>query len=126
MERGACALCAVLAEPDLEIALSGNVVALAAPAGRMPYELLLASREHEANPSRDGLFAAASLLRNAIRRLHQLEGSVPVNAWLHPSAHWHFELVPRLSVMAGLELGAEIYVNWLPPEEAAERLRARR
>ena len=51
------------------------------------------------------------------------EGAVPVNAWLHPSAHWHFELVPRLTVFAGLEFGAGIYPNWLPPEEAAARLR---
>jgi galactose-1-phosphate uridylyltransferase len=31
--------------------------------------------------------------------------------------------VPRISELAGIELGAELYVNWLPPEEAAERLR---
>ena len=33
------------------------------------------------------------------------------------------EIVPRLTVFAGLELGAGLYVNWLPPEEAATRLR---
>jgi len=32
-------------------------------------------------------------------------------------------LFPRLTVLAGLELGAEIFVNTLPPEEAAVRLR---
>ena len=46
-----------------------------------------------------------------------------MNAWLHPGAHWHFELLPRLTVFAGLEFGAGIYPNWLPPEEAAARLR---
>ena len=48
---------------------------------------------------------------------------MPLNAWLHTGAHWHFEVVPRLTVFAGLELGAGLYVNWLPPEEAAARLR---
>jgi UDPglucose--hexose-1-phosphate uridylyltransferase len=123
LERGACALCTILCETDLEIALSGNAIALAAPAGRMPYEVLIAPWEHEPNPSTDGLLAAASLLRDVLRRLQDLEGAVSVNAWLHPCAHWHFEVVPRLSVPAGLELGAGIYVNWLPPEEAAARLR---
>jgi UDPglucose--hexose-1-phosphate uridylyltransferase len=46
-----------------------------------------------------------------------------VNAWLHHGAHWHFEVVPRLPVLAGLELGGGIFVNWLAPEEAAARLR---
>ena len=43
------------------------------------------------------------------------EGPVPLNAWLHTGGHWHLELVPRLTVFAGLELGAGIYVNSLPP-----------
>jgi UDPglucose--hexose-1-phosphate uridylyltransferase len=55
--------------------------------------------------------------------LRDVEGPVPLNAWLHTGAHWHVELVPRLTVFAGLELGAEIYVNSLPPGEAAARLR---
>ena len=37
--------------------------------------------------------------------------------------HWHLELVPRLTVLAGVELGAGIYVNAVPPEDAAEALR---
>jgi UDPglucose--hexose-1-phosphate uridylyltransferase len=56
--------------------------------------------------------------------LHSAEGPVPLNAWLHTGAHWHVEVVPRLTVLAGLELGAGLYVNWLPPEEAAAALRS--
>ena len=65
---------------------------------------------------------AVTLLHEAVRRLHDVEGPTPVNAWLHTGAHWHIEVVPRLTVLAGLELGAGLYVNWLPPEEAASRL----
>jgi UDPglucose--hexose-1-phosphate uridylyltransferase len=32
-------------------------------------------------------------------------------------------LFPRLSILAGLELGAGVFVNSVPPDEAAERLR---
>jgi UDPglucose--hexose-1-phosphate uridylyltransferase len=123
LEPGRCALCEVLRTDNLEIALRGDVMLLTAPAGRAPYELLIAPRDHVAEPGEEGLAAAASLLRDAIRRLHDVEGPVPLNAWLHTGAHWHIELVPRLTVFAGLELGAGIYVNSLPPEDAAERLR---
>ncbi|MGH2920587.1 MAG: hypothetical protein ACRDKU_00750 [Gaiellaceae bacterium] len=34
----------------------------------------------------------------------------------------HVEVVPRLTVFAGLELGAGLYVNTLPPEDAAAAL----
>ena len=85
---------------------------------------MLAPSRHAAEPSEEDLVDAALLLRDAIRRLRGAEGPVPLNAWLHTGAHWHIELVPRLTVFAGLELGAGIYVNSLPPEEAAQRLRA--
>jgi UDPglucose--hexose-1-phosphate uridylyltransferase len=124
LEPGRCGVCDVLREERLEIAIRGNVVALAAPAGRAPYELVLAPSRHAAEPSEEDLVDAALLLRDAIRRLRGAEGPVPLNAWLHTGGHWHIELVPRLTVFAGLELGAGIYVNSLPPEEAAQRLRA--
>ena len=48
---------------------------------------------------------------------------MPLNAWLHAGGHWHIEVVPRLTVLAGIELGAGIYVNTLPPDDAALALR---
>ena len=124
LRRGSCGACAVLAERgSLEIAVRGDLALIAAPAGRAPYEQLILAEAHEAEPAEQDLLLAAELLRHAIRKLREAEGAVPVNAWLHPGAHWHFELVPRLTVFAGLEFGAGIYPNWLPPEEAAARLR---
>jgi galactose-1-phosphate uridylyltransferase len=50
---------------------------------------------------------------------------VPLNAWLHNHAEgWRIVVFPRLAILASLELGAGVYVNTLPPEEAAARLRA--
>jgi UDPglucose--hexose-1-phosphate uridylyltransferase len=42
---------------------------------------------------------------------------------VHPRRHWHIEVLPRLSTLAGLELGAGYYVNTLAPESAAGMLR---
>jgi UDPglucose--hexose-1-phosphate uridylyltransferase len=103
-----------------------GLLLLAAYGGRLPYELVVAPLEHP-----DGSAFASSLLPRAlsllaegIRRLHAVEGVVPLNAWLHDTPHWHLELVPRLTVFAGIELGAGIYVNSVAPETAAEKLRA--
>jgi UDPglucose--hexose-1-phosphate uridylyltransferase len=46
-----------------------------------------------------------------------------MNLWLHEAGHWHLEVLPRLTAMASLELGAGHYINTLAPEQAAENLR---
>jgi UDPglucose--hexose-1-phosphate uridylyltransferase len=124
-----CVLCKLLAEqhPDgpLVIEHRSGAVLLAAPGGRAPYELLVAPTSHRPNAfeERELLGSALALVADAVRRLGSAEGTVPTNVWVHPDLHWHFEILPRLTVLAGLELGAGLYVNWLPPEEAAQRLR---
>jgi UDPglucose--hexose-1-phosphate uridylyltransferase len=123
LAAGTCALCEVLADDTLEIAVDGELSLRAAFAGRAPYEVLIAPRRHDAEPSLEDLGSALRLIRLGLTSLHALEGPVPWNAWLHHGTHWHFEGVPRLPVLASLELGGGIWVNWLPPEEAVARLR---
>jgi UDPglucose--hexose-1-phosphate uridylyltransferase len=123
-----CVLCDVLAD-ELEqrirvVAERDSLVLLCPFAGRQPYELLVASRECEADPFESAnLGGALGLVAEGLRRLRVAEGRVAVNVWLHPARHWHFEVVPRLTVLAGLELGAGYYVNTLAPESAAGVLR---
>ncbi len=127
-----CTVCAFLADEVRDgtrvVAVDSNLALLASYAGRLPYELLLAPLAHPAGSAFDSdlLAGALGLLAGGIRRLHALEGRVPLNAWLHDGAHWHIEIVPRLTVLAGLELGAGIYVNSLLPEDAARALAAAR
>ena len=117
-ERGELAVGEVVLEQD-------GLVLACPPASRLPYELVIAPVEEEADGLRSELLASAlRLLAEGIRRLRHLEGPVPWNAWLHNGRRWHIEVVPRLAVLAGLELGAGIYVNSLPPEQAAAALRA--
>jgi UDPglucose--hexose-1-phosphate uridylyltransferase len=120
---GDCAVCELLRRSDLQIGKRDHTVAIAHPAGRAPYELLIADRSHDPAGWGSRLTDALALLRDAIGRLRALEGPVPWNAWLHLGPHWHLEVLPRLTVFAGLELGAEIYVNVVEPERAAAALR---
>jgi UDPglucose--hexose-1-phosphate uridylyltransferase len=83
--------------------------------GRLPYEAIIGSPDAEFD-----LDDALRLLREFVQRLRAVEGAVPWNAWLHDD---HLEVLPRLTVLAGLELGAGIYVNTMAPEDAAEALR---
>jgi UDPglucose--hexose-1-phosphate uridylyltransferase len=105
----------------------GGLVATCPRAGRVPYELLIEPVEPEPDAWTSELLPGAlQLLAELLRRLHGVcEGPVPVNAWLHTGTRWHLEVFPRLTVLAGIELGAGIYVNTLPPEEAAAQLRRR-
>jgi UDPglucose--hexose-1-phosphate uridylyltransferase len=108
-------------EPFLE---RSGLAAICPWASRLPYETVVAPIEPEpGGVSSPRLGAALSLLAELIRRLRTLEGPVPLNAWLEESSDdWRLILLPRLTVLAGLELGAGIFVNTLAPEEAAKRL----
>jgi UDPglucose--hexose-1-phosphate uridylyltransferase len=110
----------LLGDESLWIGESDGAVTAVHRAGRLPYELLIAARE----PGPLELSTALRSLRSAIARLRALEGALPWNAWLHEGPHPHLELVPRLSVQAGVELGAGIAINTIAPEDAAAALRA--
>jgi UDPglucose--hexose-1-phosphate uridylyltransferase len=104
-----------------------GLLALCPWASRLPYETVIAPAE----PDQEGLASellgpALQLLAELVRRLQALEGPVPFNAWLEQARDdWRLVLLPRLTILAGLELGAGIFVNTLPPQEAAARLKER-
>jgi UDPglucose--hexose-1-phosphate uridylyltransferase len=90
----------------------------------VPYELLIVPVEHEEDGfASERLGDALALAAEGLRRVRAVEGLRPANLWLHAGGHWHIEVLPRLTVLAGLELGAGVYLNPVAPEEAAEALR---
>jgi UDPglucose--hexose-1-phosphate uridylyltransferase len=106
-----------LLEPHA-LARRGGVVAAVHPIGAGPYESLIAAEGVDGDLT-DGLV----LLRDLIGRLREIEGARPWNAWLHPGPPWHLHVLPRLTALAAVELGAGVYVNVMPPQTAAKRLR---
>jgi UDPglucose--hexose-1-phosphate uridylyltransferase len=120
------------AERDLDGLLDGDrilerdgLVLLSPRAARLAYELLVAPAAPEAAAFESALLAPAlRLAAEAIRRIRRIRPGAPLNLWLHDVGWWHLELVPRLSVLAGLELGAGVYVNTVDPADAAAELRA--
>jgi UDPglucose--hexose-1-phosphate uridylyltransferase len=110
----------------LELLERDGVTAGCPVASRVPYEVLIAPSRSEPEGLRSDLLAPAlRLLAELVRRVQRVRGEpvVPLNAWLHDGPHWHLELFPRTTRLAGLELGAAVYVNPVPPERAAAELR---
>jgi UDPglucose--hexose-1-phosphate uridylyltransferase len=104
----------LLTRDDLRVFEHGGAVAVLHESGAAPYESLIASGT---------LADRLGALRKLVARLRELEGPFAWNAWLHAQEPTHMHFVPRLTALAGIELGAGLYVNVLPPEPAAERLR---
>jgi UDPglucose--hexose-1-phosphate uridylyltransferase len=127
-DAGGCLLCRLLAE-ELEQRIRvvderDGLVLLCPFAGRQPYEMMVAPSACDSDPWTSGALAEAlALAADGIRRLRAAEPEPPVNVWLHAGGHWHLEILPRFTVLAGLELGSGYYVNTLAPESAAGVLR---
>jgi UDPglucose--hexose-1-phosphate uridylyltransferase len=125
---GGCVLCEVLEEERSQrmrvVGERDGVILLCPFAGRQPYEMLAAPLDCEEDPFTSAWLAAALVLAaEGVRRLRVAEGAVSLNIWLHAGGHWHLEILPRLGVLAGVELGAGYYVNTMAPESAAGVLR---
>jgi UDPglucose--hexose-1-phosphate uridylyltransferase len=72
----------------------------------------------------------AAMVGDAVRRLAtRLGGSPPLNLWVRTAPRgaehfcWRIDILPRLTVAAGLELGAGVHLNIVAPEQAAAELR---
>jgi UDPglucose--hexose-1-phosphate uridylyltransferase len=122
---------ALLAErgmPELaEVLRRDGLVAGCPVVSRVPYEVLITPSRSEADGLRSDLLAPAlRLLAEIVRRLQKIRGErfVPLNAWLHDGPQWHLELFPRTTRLAGLELGAGVYIDPFAPERAAAELAA--
>lgn len=104
-------------------------VALCPRQSKLPFETWIAPLDPSADfdDARDDQ-DLAELMARTFRAIDRAFDGPPLNMWLHrvPRArfHWHFELLPRIGYLAGLELGADSYINSIDGVEAAARLRA--
>ena len=104
-------------------------------APRTPFEMWVLPKYHSSAYCKEedsNLFSLAQLLSETLRRLDSCIADVPYNFVLHNEPlqsdglehyHWHFEIVPKLTSIAGFEWGSGFYINPMPPEEAAAYLR---
>jgi UDPglucose--hexose-1-phosphate uridylyltransferase len=111
------------------VAVDSEAVAIAPFASRVPFQLQLIPRKPRARFEDDGPLGAA-LLHDVLGRLERVLGAVPpLNLWIRTAPQgaeafcWRIDLMPRLTHLAGLELGTGVNLNIVAPERAAEMLR---
>lgn len=116
------------------IALSRGFAAFAPYASAHPFESWIVPRRpfpRFTDLNEPDLEDLAEMLVGMLRRLDAALGRPDCN-WVLLSApaaepaegfRWHFRIIPRLTVPAGFEYGAEMNINVVRPEEAARLLR---
>jgi UDPglucose--hexose-1-phosphate uridylyltransferase len=111
------------------VAIDDEAVLLAPYGSRVPYQLMLAPRVPRMRFEDDGPSGAA-MLHDALGRLaRKLGASPPLNMWVRTAPRgaehysWRIDILPKLTHLAGLELGAGVHLNIVAPERAAAELR---
>ena len=104
-------------------------------APRTPFEMWIMPRRHHSSyeaQDEESLADLTAIFSESLRRLDSCIPGVPYNFVLHTQPlrsepleyyHWHFEIVPKLTSIAGFEWGSGFYINPMPPEDACRYLR---
>ncbi len=142
-----CLICDVIRQESDDaqriVAENESFIALCPFAARTPFETWILPKRHETfyewNNELPGL---ARLMRGVLVKLHELLGDPNYVMEIHSGPnlnagkqrgywktvekdfHWHIEIAPRLRGYASYESGLGFHVNWVPPERAAELMRA--
>lgn len=122
-------------------------------ASRFPFETWIIPARHDSQFERirpAEVQRLAAVLQNALKRIETVLEGPPYNYIIHSAPfktqdaqvfrgelgpppvtadnglehyHWHVEIIPRLTKVAGFEWGTGLYINPVPPETCAEFLR---
>ena len=104
-------------------------------APRFPFETWVLPKAHGEGfeqMTRHAYRNLARALRDILGRLNKVLDSPPYNFLIHSLPirepedgyyHWHLEIMPKLTKVAGFEWGTGFYLNPTPPEDAARHLR---
>ena len=141
-----CVFCDIIREElDLRervILDKGTILAIAPFAPRFPFEVWILPKRHSPDfykIKEEEKKNLALTLREILLRIKNLLGDPPYNYVIHSAPfrrehrgywttieedyHWHIEIIPRLTRVAGFEWGTGFYICPTPPEEAAKYLR---
>ncbi len=104
-------------------------------ASRFPFEVWILPKQHASHfeeADHAAVQELAAMVKTILAWLELALDSPPYNYMVHtapfdshalPYYHWHIEVIPRLTRIAGFEWGTGFYINPVPPEDAAAFLR---
>jgi UDPglucose--hexose-1-phosphate uridylyltransferase len=138
--NGGCLYCSVLQEEmaagERIVEAGPSFVAFLPYASLSPFHMWIFPRKHQSSfdsISDSDMVELAGMLGRLLRRLKAAAGdpdynfsirSAPVGELSSTCFHWYLCIVPRMSQLAGFELGSGTYINSLRPERCAAQLRA--
>jgi len=134
-----CVFCDILSQDSHDgrrlISDNADMVAMAPYAPRFPFETWILPKRHQAlfeDAPRHEYASLARMLSDILRRMNATLRNPPYNLLIHTAPlaepagdfyHWHVEIIPKLTKVAGFEWATGFYVNPTAPEEAAQVLR---
>lgn len=138
IDTGKCIHCQII-HNELERSLriiheTKDFVAFCPFASRFPFEISIMPKKHSSsftNLSNTEIDDLSSLTKTVFTRLDNALTDPPFNLVIHSTPqnlkaeeyyHWHIEIVPRLTKIAGFEFGTGYYINPTTPENAAKFL----
>ncbi|MGC8500608.1 MAG: galactose-1-phosphate uridylyltransferase [Leptospirillia bacterium] len=139
-EKERCIFCDIIRQEIMDgsrlVAENQEFVAITPFASRFPFEVWILPKRHASSfqeGQKSQYEALAKIFLDVLRRLNKALMNPPFNFILHTAPlqdkapddyyHWHFEIMPTLTQVAGFEWGTGFYINPTPPEEAAQFLR---
>jgi UDPglucose--hexose-1-phosphate uridylyltransferase len=137
VEHSKCIFCDIIERetkgPRL-ISEENDFVVLAPYASINPLEFWILPKKHSPNIlnlTASEVSAFAKTLKSTLKALKDIVNDPPYNYGFHlainpeskDSYHWHLEVYPKLSIWAGFEKSAGVYINTVTPETAAESFR---
>jgi UDPglucose--hexose-1-phosphate uridylyltransferase len=117
------------------IADSPAFIAIAPFAPRFPFEIWIIPKVHQSafeDSQKQEFEQLAVILKDMLMRLDKVLDYPAYNYIIHTSPipetpsehyHWHLEIMPSLTKIAGFEWGTGFHINPTPPEESARFLR---
>ena len=139
-ERGTCVFCDIVKNEisfgKRVVAENSDFLAVTPYASRFSFEACILPKRHfshfEEMPD-SGAAALAEVLKITLGKLSSSLPDLSYNLIVHTTPvqdpavahyHWHIEIMPKLSQMAGFEWGTGFYINNVSPEDAAGILNA--
>jgi UDPglucose--hexose-1-phosphate uridylyltransferase len=134
-----CIFCDIMrqeiAEQERVVAESNSFIAFEPYASRFPFETWLMPKAHICHYIDNDIDMHAELagiLKDVLTRVklglanpafNYILHTAPVGSEYRDFYHWHLEVIPKLTKVAGFEWGTGFYINPTRPEDAAKFLR---
>ncbi|MFP4026585.1 MAG: galactose-1-phosphate uridylyltransferase [Candidatus Brocadiia bacterium] len=134
-----CLICRIIQQErsgEERVVIDGEMFVTITPyASRFPFEMWIVPKHHESHYEKedpDSIEDFGRILHETVRRLDAVLDNPPYNYVLHSAPftvqeldhfHWHLEVIPRLTHVAGFEWGTGFYINPVMPRQAAGCLR---